>query len=52
MNLTNAQLLAMSDEDQLRSERIALIMEGECCGEEEARQIMDRGQMELFGKEK
>jgi len=47
-NLTYAQLLALPDSEQLLDERIALICEGEKCGEEEAREIATQTQMELW----
>jgi len=40
--LTYAALLALSDSEQLLSERIAIICEGEKCGEDEAREIAVR----------
>ena len=48
--ITYAQLCALSDADQIREERIAIICEGEKCGEEEAIAILDQKQRELFGK--
>lgn len=48
--LTYAALLALPDADQLLSERIAIICEGEKCGEDEAMAIIEQRQGELFGK--
>lgn len=47
-NLTYAALLAMPDDEQLLDERIALIMSGEKCGEDEAREIATQQQLELW----
>lgn len=52
MNLTYAALLALSDSEQLLSERIALIMSGEKCGEDEAREIATGAQMKLWDSPK
>lgn len=41
-NLTYAALLALPDSEQLLSERIAIICEGEKCGEDEARARRER----------
>ena len=49
-NLTYAQLCALADAEQIREERLAIICEGEKCGEEEAIAILDQKQRELFGK--
>ena len=49
-NLTYSQLLALPDSEQLLDERIAIICEGEKCGEDEARAIIEQRQGELFGK--
>ena len=48
--LTYSQLCQLPDDEQLLSERIAIICEGEKCGEEEARAIIEQRQGELFGK--
>ena len=49
-NLTYAALLSLSDSEQLLDERIDIICEGEKCGEDEARAIIEQRQGELFGK--
>lgn len=46
--LTYAQLCALSDDEQIREERIAIICEGEKCGEEEAKQIATGAQLEMW----
>ena len=51
-NLTYSALLSLSDSEQLLDERIAIICEGEKCGEEEARAILDMEQGGLFTTEK
>ena len=48
--LTYAQLCAMPDDEQIADERIALIIEGDHCTEDEARARVERRQGELFGK--
>lgn len=47
---TRAEWEAMTDDEQLTDERIAIICEGEGCDEVTAREIMDGAQMGLFGK--
>lgn len=51
-NLTYSQLLALSDSEQLMDERIAIICEGEKCGEETALQIATGAQMKLWDEPK
>ena len=48
MNLTYSALLALPDNEQLLDERIAIICEGEKCGEDEARAIATQHQLELW----
>ena len=47
-NLTYAALLVLSDSEQNLSERIAIICEGEKCGEDEARAIIEQRHISLF----
>lgn len=47
-NLTYAALCAMPDDEQIADERIALIIEGDHCTEDEARARVERRQGELF----
>ena len=46
--LTCSQLCQLPDDEQLLSERIAIICEGEKCGEDEARAIIEQQQLELW----
>ena len=50
--LTYSALLALPDSEQFLSERIAIICEGEKCGEDEARQIATGAQMEMWDEPK
>lgn len=46
--LTYAALCQLPDDEQLMDERIAIICEGEKCGEDEARAIATGAQMKLW----
>lgn len=48
MTLTYRALCSLPDDEQLRDERIAIICEGEGCGEETAVEIMEKAQIPLF----
>lgn len=50
--LTFSQLCQLPDAEQLRDERIAIIMDGEGCDEETAIAILDKSQMSLFCEQK
>ena len=47
-NLTYAQLLALSDADQITDERLAIMVHDGGLSEEEARAIIQQQQLELW----